>query len=65
MRRRVSVDNLKIIPFLPTLAVSEDELMTNSFNSDSSVMAIIIPFNKLVKNHEGEIYYLSVLTFGS
>ena len=59
------MDNLKIIPFLPTLAVSEDVLMTNSFNSDSSVMAIIIPFNKLVKNHEGAIYYLSVLTFGS
>ena len=50
VRRRVSVDNLKIIPFLPTLAVSEDLLMTNSFSSDSSVIAIIIPFNKFVRN---------------
>ena len=50
VRRRVSVDSLKMIPFLPTLANSEFVVTTNSFSSDSSLMVIIIPVVVLINN---------------
>ena len=44
VRRRVSVESLMTIPFLPTLANSEPDVITNSFSSEDSLMVTSIPF---------------------